>query len=379
MSPRTLRGWSWVHKWTSLVATLFMLILCLTGLPLVFYEEIDHLAGTRIEAPSMPQGTPRVPLDVVVAAAVAALPGKVPLYVFAEKDDPGLWLVKLDTRVDTDERDAVFAAIDARTARWLGRPVFNEGVMNVFYRLHVDLFAAEAGRLFLGAMGLLLVISLVSGTVLYAPFMRRLLFGTVRRDRSPQLRWLDLHNLLGIVTLVWLTVVGATGIVNTWANQILQAWQAGQVATLKHGATRPAASAAAATATPIQRAVDTALAAHPGMTLSQFAFPGTLLSTPDHYAVLLAGATPLTARLQTPVLVEPATGHVLEAAPRPALATALQVSQPLHFGDYGGLPLKLLWCLLDLATIVVLWSGLVLWWRKHRRPQPLPHAVGAAR
>lgn len=379
MSPRTLRGWSWVHKWTSLVATLFMLLLCLTGLPLVFYEEIDHLAGTRIEAPTMAPDAPRVPLDAVVAAAVAAVPGKVPLYVFAEKDDPGLWLVKLDTRVDTDERDAVFAAIDARTARWLGRPVFNEGVMHVLYRLHVDLFAAEAGRLFLGAMGLLLVISLVSGTVLYAPFMRRLLFGTVRHDRSPQLRWLDLHNLLGIVTLVWLLVVGATGIVNTWANQILQAWQAGQVAALKRSAAAPAVRAAATSSTPMQRAVDAALAAHPGTTLSQFALPGTLLSTPEHYAVLLAGATPLTARLQTPVLVEPATGRVLEAAPRPALATALQVSQPLHFGDYGGLPLKLLWCLLDLATIVVLWSGLVLWWRKHRRPQPISHAVGATR
>jgi uncharacterized iron-regulated membrane protein len=379
MTPRTLRVWSWVHKWTSLVATLFMLILCVTGLPLVFYEEIDHLAGSKIEAPAMPAGTPRASLDAVVAAAVAAFPGKVPLYVFAEKEDPGLWLVKLDTRVDTDERNAVFAAIDARTARWLGQPVFNDGVMNVFYRLHVDLFAAEAGRLFLGAMGLLLVISLVSGTVLYAPFMRRLLFGTVRHDRSPQLRWLDLHNLLGIVTLVWLLVVGATGIVNTWANQILQSWQAGQVAALKRGAAPPAASAAAATSTPIQRAVDAALAAHPQMELSQFAFPGTLLSTPDHYAVLLSGATPLTSRLQTPVLVEPASGRVLEATARPALATALQVSQPLHFGDYGGLPLKLLWALLDLASIVVLWSGLVLWWRKHRRTQPLPQTVGATR
>lgn len=377
MTPRTLRAWSWVHKWTSLVATLFMLILCVTGLPLVFYEEIDHLAGSKIEAPAMPAGTPRASLDAVVAAAVAAFPGKVPLYVFADKEDPGLWLVKLDTRVDTDERNAVFAAIDARTARWLGQPVFNDGVMNVFYRLHVDLFAAEAGRLFLGAMGLLLVISIVSGTVLYAPFMRRLLFGTVRHDRSPQLRWLDLHNLLGIVTLVWLTVVGATGIVNTWANQILQSWQAGQVAALKQTAARPAAAGAAGTSMPIQRAVDVALAAHPQMQLSQFAFPGTILSTPDHYAVLLSGATPLTARLQTPVLVEPASGQVLEAAPRPALATALQVSQPLHFGDYGGLPLKLLWALLDLASIVVLWSGLVLWWRKHRRPQPLAKVAGA--
>jgi uncharacterized iron-regulated membrane protein len=34
------------------------------------------------------------------------------------------------------------------------------------------------------------------------------------------------------------------------------------------------------------------------------------------------------------------------------------MSQPLHFGDYGGLPLKALWALFDIITIAVLCSGL---------------------
>src|SRR3546814_3694373 len=45
----------------------------------------------------------------------------------------------------------------------------------------------------------------------------------------------------------------------------------------------------------------------------------------------------------------------------PWYLTALEVSRPLHFGDYGGMPLKILWTLLDLVTIVVLGSGLYLW------------------
>ena len=40
---------------------------------------------------------------------------------------------------------------------------------------------------------------------------------------------------------------------------------------------------------------------------------------------------------------------------------ALFLSQPLHFGDYGGLPLKFLWAGFDMVTIVVLVSGLWLW------------------
>ena len=43
MTPKALRKWSWVHKWSSIICTLFMLMLCITGLPLVFQEEIDDL------------------------------------------------------------------------------------------------------------------------------------------------------------------------------------------------------------------------------------------------------------------------------------------------------------------------------------------------
>ena len=45
MSPNAVRAWSWVHKWTSLVCTVFLLMLCVTGLPLVFSHEIDDILG----------------------------------------------------------------------------------------------------------------------------------------------------------------------------------------------------------------------------------------------------------------------------------------------------------------------------------------------
>ncbi|WP_334385616.1 PepSY-associated TM helix domain-containing protein [Bradyrhizobium sp. AZCC 2262] len=62
--------------------------------------------------------------------------------------------------------------------------------------------------------------------------------------------------------------------------------------------------------------------------------------------------------------------------PRPAVvSTALQVSRPLHFGDYGGLPLKIIWALLDLAAIVVLASGLYLWLGKRKSPRVATHAA----
>ena len=49
MSARSLKTWAWLHTWSSLVCTIFMLLLCLTGLPLIFHHEIGHLLGTEIE------------------------------------------------------------------------------------------------------------------------------------------------------------------------------------------------------------------------------------------------------------------------------------------------------------------------------------------
>lgn len=368
MRTVVLRRWGWIHKWSSLICTLFILMLCLTGLPLIFSHEIDHLTGNEIEAPAMPEGTSRASVDKVAAEALQAYPGLVPLYFFAEEDEPDVWYVKLDTRVDTDESESTLILSDARTAKVLGAPNFDEGFMSVMYRLHVDLYAGLAGKLFLGFMGLLLVVAIISGVVLYAPFMRKLEFAEVRSERAPRTRWLDLHNLLGIVTLVWALAVGFTGVINTWADLIFKGWQADQVSALQAGATRvllPAsASDASAVDGSLQAAVDRVLEAAPGMTISMIAYPGTLRATPEHVAVILRGDSPLTARLTQALLVEPNTGEVLEAGARPWYVTALQLSEPLHFGDYGGLPLKILWGLLDILTIIVLGSGLYLWLKR---------------
>ena len=63
-----------------------------------------------------------------------------------------------------------------------------------------------------------------------------------------------------------------------------------------------------------------------------------------------------------PPRLSPAQLH-LEPACGPG---QLLLAQPLHFGDYGGAPLKLVWALLDMATIVVLGSGLYLWVKRGR-------------
>lgn len=74
----------------------------------------------------------------------------------------------------------------------------------------------------------------------------------------------------------------------------------------------------------------------------------------------MRGDTPLTSRLLQPVLVDARSAEPTAAPALPWYLDTLLVSQPLHFGDHGGLPLKLIWALLDIVTILVLGSAVGL-------------------
>jgi len=304
-------------------------------------------------------------MDKLLANAKVLYPNRVVQFVFRDLDEHNSWTVSLG-KTATSEDDIKFVKLDSRTAKVLQEPKFNEGFMYVMFKLHVDLFAGLPGMLFLGLMGVLLVVAIVSGVVLYAPFMRKLEFGEIRKDRTPKLKRLDTHNFLGVVTLVWALVVGTTGIINAWADLVIKYWQFDQMAamTAPYKGLPPPTQLAS-----LQAAVDAAQAREPKMRLGFIAFPGTDFSSPHHYGMFMRGDSPVTSRLFKPVLIDAQTAKLTDSREVPWYLATLLISQPLHFGDYGGMPLKILWLILDVFTIVVLWTGLVLWWKKRTHYQ----------
>ena len=110
------------------------------------------------------------------------------------------------------------------------------------------------------------------------------------------------------------------------------------------------------------------------MQVAFIAFPGTPFTSSHHFAAFMRGDTPLTSRLLKPVLLDGETGEVVDSRALPTYLQALLISQPLHFGDYGGMPLKIIWAALDVITIIVIGSGLYLWFARRGRKT---HATAA--
>lgn len=372
MSARsTFRLWFAIHQWTSLICTLFMLLLCLTGLPLIFAEEIDLALGRNIAAPAAAGEGRGADVDAIVADALARRPGDAVQFLVGDADEPALLSVRLGKTPASADVTA-FYLYDARSGAFLHDFPLDSGFINLMFRLHYDLFAGLPGSLLLGAMGLLLLASLVSGAALYHYHMGKSAFGSVRRTGSRRLAWLDLHNLLGIATLVWLAAVGLTGVVNTLAEPIFQRWQDTELAAMlaPYRESPPVSGLGRAGA-----ALASAMRAAPDMALSFLAFPGNDFAGPSQFVAFMQGNTPLTSQLLTPVVIDAGSGHVLATRSLPAYVKALLLSKPLHFGNYGGLPLKCLWLALDLVAIAVLASGVYLWLA--RRRWRLPAAAGA--
>ncbi|MHA6495061.1 PepSY-associated TM helix domain-containing protein [Pseudomonas borbori] len=363
MKATTIRRWSSVHTWTSLICTLFLLMLALTGLPLIFHHELEHLLGEAPELRELPDGMPHLSLQQLVDAAERHRPGEVIQYLGYDEDEANGVIAITAATAGTEPNSSHTFMLDARNGEAVAMPAANGGVLMVILRLHVDMFAGLPGKLLLAFMGLLFVVAIISGVVLYAPFMRRLRFAEVRRQKSARTRWLDLHNLIGIVTLTWALVVGVTGVISACADLLISAWRTESLAAM----IEPYRDAPPLTQrAPVNGVLEIAAAATPGMQADFIAFPGTRFSSEHHYSVFMKGSSHLTSHLWTPVLIDARTLAVTAVAERPWYMDALSMSQPLHFGDYGGMPMKILWAVLDVLTIVVLGSGLYLWWVRQR-------------
>ncbi len=364
LTAKRVRFWYRVHKWASLVCTLFLLSECLTGLPLIFGEEIFDLTHDHVRPAALPPNAPLASLDSIVRAGIERYPRLKILFLSWDEDEPRVFL-DLASTYDPKPGEDHSLVFDAHTGKLLEEQNIPVGWVDYVFKLHTELFAGLPGELFLGLMAVLFTVSLVSGAVVYGPFMRRLDFGTVRKSSHTRVRWFDLHNLVGIVTLLWALVVGLTGAMNALSVPLFGLWRAQELPRLLapyQGKPTPQRFSS------VDAAVAAAQRSLPGMKVTSVTFPNPVDSSPRHYVVWTKGATPVTSQLFTPALIDVESGQLTVAKGLPWYLRTLEISRPLHFGDYGGLPLKIIWATFDIALIVVLASGIYLWLSRRTRP-----------
>jgi uncharacterized iron-regulated membrane protein len=347
-----------LHRYIGLVVGLIIIIIGFTGSLLVFQEEIDHRLIQQQFGKVIPLEE-RIPIDSVVDTFKAAYREQPNIklqriFLPAHLDDP----YKVSITSANNEYVEVF--IHPYTGKVLGSRQWDNTIVGVTFRLHYALLAGDTGIVFVGIVGLLLLIVCLTGIFLW-PGWRRLIAGfKIKWNSHPKRFNFDLHKVAGILSGGFLALTALTGF----------CWNC-------YDFTYPLIYAATLTSPPVDP-VSQVIAAQPPIKLSEVlqradaALPGT---TPVSIILPSKPEGVFRVRKRFPQEVEPYgrsdvyldqySGKVLAVKDKHKLPlgdAVLDAFVPLHFGTFGGLPTRILYMFVGLTPLMLFSSGFIMWW-----------------
>jgi uncharacterized iron-regulated membrane protein len=215
--------WLDVHLWLGLLLGLFISIFGITGSILVFHAEINELLNPKLRTVAIPDNNPVYkPLVDIFQVGKTAMPSHA-IHTFStypRNEAAAFKLVfLLPTQKNVTERWQVF--INPYTAEVIGKQLmsssdspFPKTFIDFIFELHYALFLGEEpGYLIVGAMGALLIISVLSGLILWWPLTGKWLQAiTIKRKASVERLNFDLHKTFGFYSTVVLIPVLFSGV-----------------------------------------------------------------------------------------------------------------------------------------------------------------------
>jgi len=353
-----------LHSWLGLLAGVPLLLLGLSGAGLVFKPELDRLLAPRVAPP--PPGRAPVPLDSLYRLVGRRYPALKRLAIVGFPQQPGesyeFRLYGNDGNPNTYDLASVWVdPYSGRIVKEGANTGLAGGVLNWLLQFHFCFQLGMGGVLLTALLGLAMLASVLTGAVVYRKHLGRVLL-----LRAP-LRWhnwrvlsSDLHHYVGTWSLLLNALICFTGF---WMNLFgfdPAAWRA---------QARPAPPNQLM-ARPVDALLATARAAYPALVPTRIRLPTQPGGGPFQIDGVVPGhALPWGAGAS--VQVDPTTGRVLAVrrawqAAWPAQWEALM--GPLHFGTFGGWPLRVLYVGVGLTPGLLALTGFALWYR--RRPRP---------
>ncbi|MCO7596201.1 MULTISPECIES: PepSY-associated TM helix domain-containing protein [Pseudomonas] len=356
--------WFLVHSWLALPIWFFVLIVCFTGMLAVVSQEIVWLANPDVRATKPNDDAERLSFQQVLDAMHKAEPDMV-VRSLSQPDGSHFALTASATLADGTSRTLY---VNPYTGAIQGKmPDFNfEAFTRALHGWWLVPFTNgySWGWYLVSLLGLPMLASLVTGLVVYKKFWKGF-FKLPRRSHGPRIFWGDLHRLAGVWSIWFIAVISITG---TWF--LIQAILADNHITIS---TEPVVPVIAREDVPrtedgspapridLNEAQRIATTAIPGLDITFISLPGTAYS---HISMGGRGWYPL--MFQT-AEVNPYTRNVdsqFLLSDRSTLEFVTESMRPLHTGDFGGLPIKLIWAFFGLILTLMVFSGLLIWTKR---------------
>lgn len=345
-----------LHSWTGLLLGLVLYVVSFSGIVALFEIEL----GPWERGTCQPAYTDHAKaVDTLYAEAEARwdeIPANFSIYL------PGYYdpLISLQAR----EGELVLDAATGEEAGQVrdGRSRTGE----VLNRLHTDLLLPLPwGRYLVGFFGFVMLLSLVSGVFLHRKMLAELF--TLRLRRSVRLKWTDMHKSAGLWGLPFHFMMALTGCVLGFIGVFLLAaaflsfrGDAGAASEAMSGAIS-ASPGEAAQMVPPGLIVANALRAMPDLEPEQIVFDGW---GRKGGLVTVYGTVPGRLIYFPAVVMQGETGQlegIVDWSREGIGKRIYAMVTPLHYGNFGGIALKLLYAVLGLGSCLLVLSGISVW------------------
>ncbi len=359
LSSIILRKRIWkLHSWIGLICGLALLVIGLTGSVLVFHEEItDQLhSELKFNAPQSADSRRLSPSELTRRV---------------EEAFPDFWIRGWLFKYDSPQRDRVYLnprgddkwhilTIDPYTAEMAPQPIpLGETLYGWFVELHYTFFADHLGIALAGIFAIGFLFLGISGIYLHRPFFKSLF--KLRLGKSSRIFFSDLHKAVGIATIPMNLILGFTGAYWNLTHLIHELVE-------HHDEEHTIANEFPGYRDSIDQLHSIAEKEIPGYSLNYVYFP--VDSDPNFY---LYGQHPDAGSFNSPygstIFISADSGEVTASKDlRQAgfWVKFVDTFEPLHFGYFGGLITKIIWCLAGFAPAALSLTGVLMFFKRGR-------------
>lgn len=360
--------WFLVHSWLAMPIWLFVFFVCLTGSIATVSQEIVWLIDPAVRA-NQPSDKTRILnydeiIDVVHQASPQVYieritrPVKSQFALSAVVSYPDSTTATVYINPYTGAIQGTASGFDFRqfiraVHGWLLLP-FDNGY--TFYSF---------GWYIVSFLGIPMLLSLITGLVVYKRFWRGFFSPCLRFNRGSRVFWGDFHRLAGIWSIPFILIISVTGIwfliqAALFDNSISISSDGPPIYVAREDV--PSSIGDEPAMISPSDAVAVVTQAYPNVTAERVSVPG---NTYNHYVV--DGRSQRYPLIIERFSVNPYNGNI-EKAKRLSDHTSLELvtesMRPLHTGDFVGLTLKLVYFFFGLLLTMMVFSGMTIWTKR---------------
>lgn len=371
-----------LHHWAGLYAGVLIGVICFTGAVAVFIPEINvmilrnkYAVSTDVpEVPAFSKSLEKLKDQYPgMKGLLITLPktaGQPVVFDFSVKT-PG---VRKDAKKKVPSTRYTFF-VDSSRDIILGSNIQQNSFVNYLRQIHVRLYEGVWGRQLVGLGGVALLVVTVTGLFIYAGFMKKQPYPKIRQGKGWRILMADWHKILGISALTFNFVIAGTG-----------AWLGLQPLLIRWFKIETPNDFEAPILTTPKLDKKTTVSWNEVFKTMNTTFPDLKaeyirVSDDGSSAITIAGNIKgqVYERSINTLVLSKDDLHPLfkyDIRDQPFSHKFYFVQEALHFGDYGGLGLKVLYTLFGLTSAFLSISGFVVYFyrtekKSERRMSPL--------